>query len=73
MTHYQQTIAEILKAQGIVGVSPRHVEAWMRTENPTLDAMTPAAFRNATIEFAQMIAHWCSTELSERLAKSLGV
>ncbi len=70
---YEEQIAEILKTERIRAVSPRHIEAWMRSEHATLDGLSVSAFRRDVIEFAQMIAHYKTEELSERLAKSFGL
>lgn len=45
-TPYTQLIRETLAAVGVVGrYDPHDVEAWMRVEHGTLDALIPAAFR----------------------------
>ncbi|MGE0229469.1 MAG: hypothetical protein AB7U23_13280 [Dehalococcoidia bacterium] len=72
MSPYRQTIREHLAQAGRLGVDPRHVEAWMRIEHPTLDALTPAAFRAEAL-----VAADCTTDAgptpSEALAASLGL
>ena len=72
MTHTQQQIREHLARAGRIGVDPRHVEAWMRIEHPTLDALSPAEFRAEALAAAD-----CTTDAgptpSEALAASLGL
>ena len=41
-TFYQRLIAE-----RTADVDPRHVEAWMRLEHPTLDGLSRRAFHDA--------------------------
>ena len=41
-TYYQRFIAERTR-----DIDPRHVEAWMRTEHPTLDRLTQPQFTEA--------------------------
>ena len=41
---YQKKIAEILAGIGRADVSPVLIEAWMRLEHGTLDALSPSAF-----------------------------
>jgi hypothetical protein len=66
-TFYQRFIAERTR-----DVDPRHVEAWMRIEHPTLDGLSQAEF------IAEMHAALAATidagpEESERLAASFGL
>lgn len=41
---YRRRIAETLDTLGRRGYDPRHVEAWMRIEHGTLDALTRERF-----------------------------
>lgn len=54
------------------GFDPRHVEAYMRSEHPTLDALSPRHFRSEV-----GIAVCCIVEggldMAERVAKSFGL
>jgi hypothetical protein len=72
MTHTQQSIREHLARAGRIGMDPRHVEAWMRIEHATLDALSPAAFHAEALAAAD-----CTTDAgpttSEALAASLGL
>lgn len=69
---YQQMIREHAARLGRVGIDPRYVEAWMRVEHPTLDALGPSRFRD---EVAVAIACIDAAEpgVSEALAESYGL
>ena len=41
---YTQTIREELARQGKIGTDPRHIEAYMRLEHPTLDGLSRSQF-----------------------------
>lgn len=41
---YRQMIREVLARIGRIGTDPRHVEAYMRLEHPTLDGLSREAF-----------------------------
>ena len=69
---YQKMIREVLARSGKVGVNPRHVEAWMRVEYPTLDAMSAGRFVDEVIVAADCVAHAGPAE-SEALAASFGL
>jgi hypothetical protein len=43
---YQQIIREELAHIGHVGLNPRHIEAFMRLEHPTLDGLASWQFRD---------------------------
>jgi hypothetical protein len=66
-TFYQRFIAEQIR-----DVDPRHVEAWMRIEHPTLDGLSRAEFSNAMYA-ALAAALDAGPEESERLAASFGL
>lgn len=72
MSHYAQLIEEVLAASGRSStVSTRHVEAWMRCEHPTLDALSPRQFKHEVA-----VAYDCAVadfNTSERLAQSYGL
>ncbi len=66
-TLYQRFIAERTR-----DVDPRHVEAWMRVEHPTLDGLSPEAFITA-MHMALASALDAGPEASEALAASFGL
>ena len=66
-TFYQRFIAE--RTQDI---DPRHVEAWMRVEHPTLDGLSRAEFI-AAMHAAVGCAIDAGAEESEALAASFGL
>ena len=70
---YQQMIREILAKQGHVGkYDPRHIEAFMRLEHGTLDALSPAKFRAEVAICAECVDEG-GTLGAEDLAKSFGL
>lgn len=69
---YQQMIRETLANQGRIGVKPHQVEAWMRLEFGTLDALGGAAWNRAVREAVDCI-DGCPESQSERLAQSYGL
>jgi hypothetical protein len=72
MTDYQERIRETAARLGRVGVNPRFVEAWMRSEHGTLDHLTPAQWRREIEECIAVVDH-AGPALSERLARSYGL
>ncbi len=68
---YAETIRETAAKQGRIGYSPRLIEAWMRSEHGTLDAMTPEQFREEVEVACQLIDR--NPALSETLAQSYGL
>ncbi len=42
---YTTLIREYAALLGYAGTDPAHIEAWMRVEHGTLDALSPARFR----------------------------
>lgn len=66
-TFYQRFIAERTK-----GVDPRHIEAWMRIEHPTLDGLSRQAFITA-MHAALAAVIEAGPEASEELAASFGL
>lgn len=72
-THYQQLIRETMAKTGRIGAAdPRHVEAWMRCEHPTLGGLSPAQF-TAEVKIALDCNAAGTTADSERLARSFGL
>jgi hypothetical protein len=67
LTFYQRRIAERTG-----DVDPRHVEAWMRLENPTLDGLSAAEFERE-IDLAMVAIATAGTDESEALAASFGL
>ena len=69
---YQQMIREEAARQGYIGIDPRHVEAYMRLEHGTLDALSMSKFRKEV-----RISIACIKEGgevgAESLAKSYGL
>jgi hypothetical protein len=66
-TYYPRAIAERTN-----GVDPRHVEAWMRIEHPTLDGLSEAQF-SAEMYAALAVAIDAGPEMSEALAATFGL
>ena len=69
---YQRTIRETAARLGRVGVDPRHVEAWMRVEHPTLDGLDRRRF-DTEVEIAVACIDHAGAEQSEALALSFGL
>lgn len=66
-TFYQRRIAE-----RTTDVDPRHIEAWMRLEHPTLDGLSAAGFEHE-IDLAVMAIATAAPAESEALAASFGL
>ena len=66
-TFYQRRIARRTS-----DIDPRHVEAWMRLEHPTLDGLSAAAFERE-IDIAVAASPPAGTTDSEALAASFGL
>ena len=66
-TFYQRYIAERTR-----DVDPRHIEAWMRLEHPTLDGLSEQQFAEA-MHAALAVAIDAGPEQSEALAVSFGL
>ena len=67
---YFDTIRTEIARQGYIGVDPRHVEAFMRVEHPTLDGLSKTQFAaevNVGIQCAREDA-----ANAERVAQSFG-
>ena len=69
MNAYQRSIKTII---GDSKYSPRHIEAWMRSEHGTLDRLSKAAFRSE-VSIALSCIDEAGVEQSEQLAKSYGL
>lgn len=72
MTPYETLIRKTLAKQGLVGkYDPRHIEAYMRSENSTLDRLSPRKFA-AEVTVAAMCVDEGGIDMAERVAKSFG-
>ena len=72
-TYYQNAIRERLATMGRIGAAdPRHVEAWMRVEHSTLDALSPRQFDTEITIALDCIAAGPVSD-SEQLAASMGL
>ena len=70
---YRTLIRETMARAGKVGAAdPRHVEAWMRSGHPTLDALSMSAFEREVAVALRCIAA-STAEKSEALAASYGM
>lgn len=64
---YQRLIAERTR-----DVDPRHIEAWMRVEHPTLDGVSQSQFSEAMYAALATVLD-AGPEQSEALAASFGL
>lgn len=69
---YRDLIRETLARLGRLGMDPRHVEAWMRLEYKTLDALGGPRWNRAVREAAECVEAAPRGE-SESLALSYGL
>lgn len=72
--NYRDRILDILRRtdDGIVGVDPRHIEAWMRSEhNGVLDGVSRQRFELEAVGFVTTVR--ADPIMSERLATSYGL
>lgn len=70
---YQQMIREDMARLGRVGAAdPRHIEAWMRSEHPTLDGLSSARFACEVVLALECVAV-TGVIASEALAQSFGL
>jgi hypothetical protein len=67
LTFYQRLIVEQTRE-----VDPRHVEAWMRLEHPTLDGLSSAEIERE-IDIAMATIATAGPAASEALAASFGL
>lgn len=70
---YQQRIQKLLtfSISGAADLDPRHIEAYMRLENSTLDGLSEPAFRQECVIAAYAVKH--DPDGAERLARSFGL
>jgi len=71
-TTYQQIIADYLATRRYIDVTPRVIEAWMRSEHGTLDHLSRAEFHRE-IEQCRADALAAGPEMSDQLARSFGL
>ena len=71
MSLYTKSIEQRLKNMN-VQADPRHVEAFMRVEHGTLDALTPAQFTKE-VKMALACIEQGGVDDAEELAKSYGL
>jgi len=69
---YFEKIRCAIANQGKIGVDPRHVEAYMRLEHPTLDGLTNAQFRHEVSIGIACVEHDGILN-AERCANSFGL
>jgi len=69
---YYETIRLELARTGHVGTDPRHVEAYMRLEHPTLDGLPKQQFADEVAIGVRCIAE-DGAENAERCARSFGL
>lgn len=70
---YQTLITTMMADAGTIEVAdPRHIEAWMRIEHPTLDALGLPEFA-AEIQMAIACVRAEPLAISEELARSIGL
>jgi hypothetical protein len=71
-SHYQQHIAERLALTGNIGIDPRHIEAFMRLEHPTLDGLSRGQFASE-VDISAACVQQAGPAESEQLAESFGL
>lgn len=72
MSYYAEAIREDAARAGRVGANVRHIEAWMRLEHGTLDALTRDRFR-AEVRTALDCIDAVGDAQGEALAVSFGL
>ena len=71
MSTYQERIRETLARNGFIGVDPRHIEAYMRVECPTLDGLSGKRFDALAIDCVADVK--ADPQTAERLAQMDGI
>jgi hypothetical protein len=69
---YTMLIREHAALLGFAGTNPAHIEAWMRTEHGTLDALSPAQFRTEVLVAIACVRAAAPAE-NDALADSYGL
>lgn len=64
---YRETIQKIAPMH-----DPRHIEAFMRSENGTLDHLSPSRFKSEVV-MACLCIDECGESFAERIAQSYGI
>jgi len=72
MKYYQRKISDALSKLGRKDIHPRHVEAFMRDSNGTLDRLSPKAFATA-VDISVMYIDEVGADAAEMLARSYGI
>ena len=73
MNYYQQVIRGILMQIGYTGrYDPRHIEAYMRLQRPTLDGISGDTFKQE-VKIGVTCVDADGIENAERLAQSFGL
>ena len=67
----EKAILKDLELLGVEGVDPRHVEAYMRLEHGTLDALSSREWTREVVRAVVLIA--ADPDGAERLARSQGL
>lgn len=72
MKSYRERISETLARAGFIGqYDPRHVEAFMRGEHPTLDGLSTSEFGREVLSAAKCVDAG-GKALAEDVAQSFG-
>jgi len=69
---YSDRIREILTSNGYLGVDPRHIEAYMRVEHPTLDGLSLQTFMKE-VQIGVECVRDGGVGAAENLAESFGL
>jgi len=72
MSGYTTLIREHAATLGFIGVDPAHIEAWMRVEHGTLDALSPAQLRSEVLIAIECVRAATSAD-NDALAASYGL
>jgi hypothetical protein len=72
MTHYQKHIAEITQRLGKGHLDPRHIEAYIRLEHPTLNGLSAEHFEQE-VRTGIACCDAVGEERAEALARSFGL
>ena len=72
ITPYTQAIREQLARTGHIGTDPRHVEAYMRLEHPTLDGLSTRQFADE-VRIGVACIQEAGVDTAERCAQSFGL
>jgi hypothetical protein len=69
---YQRLITQILRKLARADIDARHVEAWMRLQHGTLDALSPRAFATEVRVCVECVDE-AGIDRSDELARSYGL